>query len=62
MSKNKNKIYALYKGDEFIADGTIEELHESTGKSINMLEFMTYPVYKKRVRKSKNRLTMTELC
>lgn len=60
MSK-KEKIYALYKGENLIADGTIQEIHERTGKSVDTLLFMTYPVYKKRSENGKNRLTMTEL-
>lgn len=45
MSK-MNKIYALYKGENLIADGTIQEIHERTGKSVDTLLFMTCPVYK----------------
>lgn len=56
-----NKIYALYKGEDFIADGTIQEIHEKTGKSVEFLKYMTYPIYAKRIKNSKNRLTMTEL-
>lgn len=60
MSK-KEKIYALYKGENIIADGTIQEIHERTGKKVDTLLFMTCPVYKKRIKNGKNRLTMTEL-
>lgn len=60
MSK-KEKIYALYKGENLIADGTIQEIHERTGKSVDTLLFMTCQVYKKRIKSGKNRLTMTEL-
>lgn len=60
MSK-MNKIYALYKGENLIVDGTIQEIHERTGKSVDTLLFMTCPVYKKRIKNGKNRLTMTEL-
>lgn len=45
MSK-MNKIYALYKGENLIADGTIQEIHERTGKKVDTLLFMTCPVYK----------------
>ena len=43
------KIYALYKGDEYIADGTLEELAGKTGKTYNTLKWMTYQSYKKRL-------------
>lgn len=42
------KIYALYKGDEYIADGTLEELAEKTGKKLASLEWMLTPTAKKR--------------
>ena len=56
MKKNK-KEYALYKGDEFIADGTIKEISERTGKSVSHLTYMTYPTYKRR-KDCGNRLQM----
>ena len=43
-----SKIYALYKGDEYIADGTLEELAEKTGKKLASLEWMLTPTAKKR--------------
>lgn len=42
------KIYALYKGDEYIADGTLEEIAEKTGKKLASLEWMLTPSAKKR--------------
>lgn len=42
------KIYALYKGDEYIADGTLEELAGKTGKKLASLEWMLTPAAKKR--------------
>lgn len=59
--KPSKRIYALYKGDIFLADGTIKEISQKTGKSIEFLRYMTYPIYKKRIKNSKNRLTMTSL-
>ena len=55
------RIYALYKGDRFIAEGTIREIHRETGKSINQLKYMTYPFYEKRCVNAKNRLYMVSL-
>lgn len=43
------RIWALYKGEDFITEGTIEEISKATNKTINHLKFMTYPVYEKRV-------------
>lgn len=42
------KIYALYKGDEYVTDGTLEELAEKTGKKLASLEWMLTPTAKKR--------------
>lgn len=42
------KIYALYKGDEYIADGTLEEIAEKTGLKKSSLKWMLTPGAKKR--------------
>ena len=42
------RIYALYRGDENICDGTIPEIAEATGKTVNFLRYMTTPVYGRR--------------
>lgn len=59
--KWNQRIYALYKGEELIADGTIPEIAEQTNKTINYLKFMTYPIYEKRNTNGKNRLAMVLL-
>ena len=43
-----SKIYALYKGDEYVTDGTLEELAGKTGKKLASLEWMLTPAAKKR--------------
>lgn len=43
------KIYALYKGDEYITDGTLRELSRKTGKKEATLKFMTTPSYEGRI-------------
>lgn len=55
------RTYALYKGDRFIAAGTIREISKTTDKKINTLNFMTYPAYKKRCGNSENRLKLISL-
>lgn len=52
------RIYALYKGEHFIAEGTIREISKETGKTIDFLRYMTYPIYEKRCGRSANRLKM----
>jgi hypothetical protein len=56
----RERIYALYSGDDFLAEGTIEEISNQTGKSVSTLRFMTYPVYERRC-KTENRLKMIHL-
>lgn len=53
--------YALYKGEQLLADGTIPEISKVSGKSIDFLKWMTYPSYKKRSENSTNRLIMVSL-
>jgi len=60
------RICVLYKGDEFIADGTPIEIARKTGKSYDHIMFMTRPAYVKRFvsdkkYKTKGRLEMVEL-
>ena len=44
----KEKIYALYKGDVFIAMGTKKELAKYIGVSVRTIEFYATPTYQKR--------------
>lgn len=55
------RIYALYKGDEFISEGTIREISKATGKTVDFLRHMTYPVYEKRCGNGVKRLKMISL-
>ncbi len=55
------RIYALYKGEQFIAEGTIREISRETGKTIDFLKYMTYPIYGKRSINGKNRLKLISL-
>lgn len=43
----EHEIYALYKGEELITDGTIFEIAEETGKKLRTLKQYTYESYKK---------------
>lgn len=42
------RIYALYKGDVNICDGTIPEIAEYTGKTTTALRYMLTPAYERR--------------
>ncbi|MDF2792208.1 MAG: hypothetical protein K0S80_5310 [Neobacillus sp.] len=55
------RIYALYKGDTFVTEGTIREISKVTNKSIDFLRYMTFPIYEKRCGNSSKRLRMISL-
>ncbi|MCT8383361.1 hypothetical protein D0505_01855 [Leuconostoc mesenteroides] len=66
IKAKSERVWALYKGDEFIADGTPREIARKTGKTFDHLMFMTRPTYAKRALtdkkyKTKGRLEMVEL-
>lgn len=39
----REKIYACYKGDEYLCDGTLKEIHKKTGFSLGTLNWSRYP-------------------
>jgi hypothetical protein len=47
--------YALYKGDKLLAHGTLEEIHQQTGKKMASLKWLTYPVAKRRHKKRQSK-------
>ena len=54
------KQYAMYKGDDCIAIGTIEELAKKLNIKVKTIKFYLTPTYKKRVKGSKNRRELIE--
>lgn len=48
MRGRPTKEFACYKGDEFIAIGTIKELAEKTGYAESTLRFCTHPASRRR--------------
>lgn len=44
----KNKVYALYKGDNFIDIGTRKELADKMGVGERTISFYSSPTYQKR--------------
>jgi hypothetical protein len=55
------RIYALYKGEVFLTEGTIREISRATGKTVDHLKWMTYPAYMKRCENSPKRLRLISL-
>lgn len=56
-----NKEYALYKGDEILAIGTIEEIAKKMKVGYRTIKFYTTKTWKKRSKGSFKRRTMVEL-
>lgn len=56
-----NKEYALYKGDEILAIGTIEEIAKKMKVDYRTIKFYTTKTWKKRSKRSFKRRTMVEL-
>ena len=52
---NKEKIYALYRGEKFIAIGTKKELAELLNVKVETISFYATPAYKKRINEAKSR-------
>lgn len=48
------KIYALYKGDKLLADGTLLQIAHKMGVKLKTIKFYKTPTYLKRRSKSKN--------
>lgn len=44
----KKRIYALYRGDKWITDGTREELAKYLNVKVKTIDFYTTPVWRKR--------------
>lgn len=51
-------IWALYKGETLLADGTIKEISEQTGKTEKSLKYYTCPAYIERTKPGGNNLQM----
>ena len=59
--KPNQKIWALYKGDEYIYCGTIKEIADKLKLSKNTISFYRSKVYRKRRKDSDNCLMLYEI-
>lgn len=55
------KIYALYKGENLLADGTLKEIAEKMGLKEKTVLFYGTPSYQHRAKKVKNRRELVRL-
>lgn len=51
----KEKIYAVYKGEEMEASGTLRECAEKLGLAVRTLRFYCTPTHRKRCRGNNHR-------
>lgn len=62
--RGARKVYALYKGDKFIDEGTLADLAERRGVAYESLRFMKTPAYQRRLAQHQDkgyRLTIVEI-
>lgn len=52
---SKEKVYALYKGEELLEIGTKKELAERFGVKVKTISFYNTPAYTKRTSSEKGR-------
>lgn len=62
MVGRKNRIYALYRGELNICDGTAEEIAEQTGLSVETIKFYASPSYRRRLQDRRDRGVGGEDC
>lgn len=60
----KEKIFALYKGEEFIDIGTAKEIAKRRGVTPEFIKYLSTPANLKRIdtRKNKNRISNAMIC
>jgi hypothetical protein len=57
----KKQVYALYKGDEFIDLGTIEELAKKEGIKPKTMSYFSKPAYKRKFKDDRNRKVLIKI-
>ena len=57
----KRKIYALYKGETLLADGTTREIADKTGVRVETVRYYMTPAYQRRAKHIRNRRVLVSL-
>lgn len=55
------KKYALYKGDEYLFDGSLLQLAIKRNVKLRTMQFYLTPTYQKRRKNSKNAIVLVEI-
>lgn len=50
MKRKNEGIYALYKGDKFITEGTKKEIAKCIGVKVNTISYYATKAYEKRMK------------
>lgn len=58
--RGHKNIYAVYKGDEYITEGTKEELAEKLNVKLETISFMASPTMQKRDKGNRTRVFLIE--
>lgn len=61
LPKMKYGQYALYKGDELLTTGTLREIAKERGIAEKTLYHYSTPAYRRRGKKSGNKLSLVEM-
>lgn len=61
VNKRRQRLYALYKGEELLADGTMDEIADELGVARETVVFYGTNAYKHRLAKRKNPKNYREL-
>lgn len=62
MGRQKNRVFALYKGELNVCDGTVEEIAEQTGVSVGTIKFYASPIYRRWLQDRRDRGVGGENC
>ena len=62
MGRQKNRVFALYKGELNVCDGTVEEIAEQTGVSVGTIRFYASSAYRRRLQDRRDRGVGGEEC
>ena len=59
--KRKRQEYALYRGDEFIDVGTIQEIAQRQNVTPQTIHYYKSPAYKRKFKDDKNRKVLVKI-
>ena len=55
MKRPNEKIFALYKGETLLADGTLKEIAAKMGVQVESIRYYKTPAYQRRAKNVRNR-------